>query len=120
MQRGLSILVLLWGISCGSGLPTDSPRDDSLQTLLDEAWEFRLREDPVFATSIGRHEYDDRLASVALSDLERRVLFWRDILLRLEDFDGDGSLSDAARLNYDLFPAPGRRIGSSRLSSKST
>ena len=103
MQRGLSILVLLWGISCGSGLPTDSPRDDSLQTLLDEAWEFRLREDPVFATSIGRHEYDDRLASVALSDLERRVLFWRDILLRLEDFDGDGSLSDAARLNYDLF-----------------
>ena len=32
----------------------------------------RLKEDPLFATSVGRHEYDDRLPSVTMADLERR------------------------------------------------
>ena len=98
----LWILVFIGGISCGPDLPTDGGEKSSLQALFDEAWEFRLREDPTFATSIGRHEYNDRLASVALPDLERRVQFWQDVLVRLDGHDVE-SLSAADRLNYDLF-----------------
>ena len=31
-----------------------------LHALFDRAWETQLRENPLFATSVGRHEYDDR------------------------------------------------------------
>ena len=35
---------------------------------------FRLKEDPLFATSVGRHEYDDRLpVGRRFADLERRI-----------------------------------------------
>ena len=98
----LWILVFIGGISCGPDLRTDGREKSSLQALFDEAWEFRLRENPTFATSIGRHEYNDRLASVALPDLERRVQFWQDVLVRLDGHDVE-SLSAADRLNYDLF-----------------
>ena len=102
IKHSLWILVLIGGISCGPDVPVEERENSPLQALFDEAWEFRLREDPVFATSIGRHEYNDRLASVALPDLERRVQFWRDVLVRLDGFDVN-SLTAPDRLNYDLF-----------------
>jgi hypothetical protein len=42
-----------------------------LHALFDRTWETRLRESPMFATSVGRHEYDDRLGSMTPADLER-------------------------------------------------
>lgn len=87
-------------VSCNSNrAPEDS---DGLQALFDEAWEFQLRENPTFATSVGRHEYDDRLESVALEDLERRAAFWRDILKRLQSFDRN-ALPRRQQINYDIF-----------------
>src|SRR5881275_3012995 len=43
-----------------------------LHALFDRNWEQRLKESPLFATSVGRHEYDDRLPSITPADLERR------------------------------------------------
>ena len=41
--------------------------------LLDDEWEARLREEPLLASSVGDHRYDDRLPSVAPADLQRGV-----------------------------------------------
>ncbi|HVW36206.1 MAG TPA: hypothetical protein VHB99_02835, partial [Pirellulales bacterium] len=41
---------------------------EQLQKLFDDAWQFDLREDPLFATQAGDHRYDDRLPRVSEAD----------------------------------------------------
>ena len=43
----------------------------TLKQLIDDEWAWRLREDPLFATSVGDHSNDDKLPSVAVADYER-------------------------------------------------
>ena len=59
--------------------------DAQLATLLHDEWEFRLREDPLFATETGDHRYDDKLPKVSLADEKRRNAAQRQFLTRLED-----------------------------------
>ena len=61
--------------------------DRQLQALFDEAWAFRLAEDPLFATSAGDHRYDDKLPSMTHADLERRAAYARSALERLKAID---------------------------------
>jgi uncharacterized protein (DUF885 family) len=65
----------------------DSKAGTELHALLDEIWEFELREDPLYATQVGDHRYDDRLPSVAISDLTRRNEARRKFLDRLKAID---------------------------------
>ena len=65
----------------------DSKAGTELHSLLDEIWEFELREDPLYATQVGDHRYDDRLPSVAMSDLGRRNEARRKFLERLKAID---------------------------------
>jgi len=44
-----------------------------LQDLFKREWENRLKEDPFLATSVGRHEYDDRLPSATFAELQREA-----------------------------------------------
>ncbi|HMA18469.1 MAG TPA: DUF885 domain-containing protein [Thermoanaerobaculia bacterium] len=67
--------------------PADSPARTQLRALLDEIWEFELREDPIFATSVGDHRYDDRLPSVRVADHARRAVARRKFLERLKTID---------------------------------
>jgi len=91
--------VLVVGLGCAA--PTQSP-DDGLYVLFDEAWDFQMREYPTYATAVGIHDYDDRLPSMALEDIERRTEYWRQVMARLDAIDRE-SLSDEARINYDMF-----------------
>src|SRR5687767_13966927 len=75
-RRGLALLLLCAPVP---SLRAAEP-DPALQALIQEAWEFRLREEPLFATSAGDHRYDDRLPSAAPADLERQAAFHRDLL----------------------------------------
>ena len=59
-----------------------SPAAELAAVMADE-WEFRLREDPLAATAVGDHRYDDRLPSMTREDLERRDRFRRATLARL-------------------------------------
>jgi uncharacterized protein (DUF885 family) len=61
-----------------------------LNALLEEVWQFELREDPLFATSAGDHRYDDRLASVTVADEARRADARRKFLERLRAIDPAG------------------------------
>ncbi|HEX8412149.1 MAG TPA: DUF885 domain-containing protein [Thermoanaerobaculia bacterium] len=73
-----------------------------LHALFDTAWEFQLREDPLFATSVGRHEYGDRLASAAPADLKRQADFARGVLNQLKTIDRS-KLPASEVVNYDMF-----------------
>jgi uncharacterized protein (DUF885 family) len=79
-----------------------SAADVELQKLLDDAWEFALKEDPLLATSAGDRRYDDRLPDVSRAAIERRAAADREFLKRLEAIDR-AALSPAERVNYDIF-----------------
>jgi uncharacterized protein (DUF885 family) len=76
--------------------------DSRLHGLFDEAWEYQLLEDPLFATAVGRHDYDDRLPAMSRADHSRRAAHWQEILDRLEVIEPAG-LAAEDRLNRDLF-----------------
>ena len=73
-----------------------------LTELIEEEWEFRIRFDPLLATSVGDPRYDDRLPSVTIRDHERRARYYRNVLSRLDALDRH-SLDDSDRVNYDIF-----------------
>jgi uncharacterized protein (DUF885 family) len=80
----------------------ESSASDEFSALLKDAWEFRLREDPLMATETGDHRYDELLPSVSVADEERRNDAARQFSARLENIER-GELSDADQANYDIF-----------------
>ena len=99
-----AVLVVLYGalaLGLACATPGSSPEDD-LSALFDEAWDFQMREFPTYATAVGIHDYNDRLPSMDLDDIERRAQYWQEMLTRLEGIDRD-SLSAEAQINYDMF-----------------
>jgi uncharacterized protein (DUF885 family) len=97
--RVFALLVLL-------GLPAaaapDAAVDTRLHALFDEAWAERLEEDPLLATSMGEHRYDDRLPGMTGSDLDRRAAAARRFLERLAQIDRR-PLSVQDRISADVF-----------------
>src|SRR5437763_3224078 len=96
MRRLLIVLLL--------ALPLHAQTDEvtKLHALFDRAWETRLRESPMFATSVGRHEYDDRMPSVTPTDLARRNDIRKTELAELKQIDR-GKLPANEVVNYDMF-----------------
>ncbi|MEX0612608.1 MAG: DUF885 domain-containing protein [Pirellulales bacterium] len=80
----------------------ETAANEQFAALLEEAWEFSLRENPLFATETGDHRYDDQLPKVSLADETRRNASARGFLARLEAIDRD-ALSQTDQVNYDIF-----------------
>ena len=77
-------------------------RTAALHALFDEAWELRLREDPLFATQMGEHRFDALLPSMRPEDLDRRAAYQRDALARARAIGPEG-LSDVDRVSLAMF-----------------
>jgi uncharacterized protein (DUF885 family) len=92
------IVLCLPVLACGQ---RHDPTAD-LHRLFDEDWEFTMQEFPTFATAVGDHRFDDRLASASLEDEARRAAFWRDVLARLEAIDRS-ELGTEDQINFDMF-----------------
>ncbi|MDP9349047.1 MAG: DUF885 domain-containing protein [Gemmatimonadota bacterium] len=73
-----------------------------LERLFADEWEWRLRENPLLATSVGDRRFNDRLPQVGLADQARRLEESRAFLARLRAIPRD-SLTAAERINYDIF-----------------
>src|SRR5690349_14772433 len=71
-----------------------------LHDLIDREWEARLQADPLLATSVGRHDFDDRLPAVAPEDLARRADAARGFLRELAGIER-GALSPEDAASYD-------------------
>jgi len=81
---------------------TSAGPGERLHDLFAREWEFRLREDPLLATSVGRHEYDDRLPSMSPESLERRYAADRGFLAELHAIDPK-TLSVEDEISYRIF-----------------
>jgi len=82
--------------------PGKENADKALQKLFQDAWEFRLQENPLFATRVGEYKYDDRLPSVSLEDYERRLAAYENFLDRLHRINRT-ELTEENQINYDIF-----------------
>jgi uncharacterized protein (DUF885 family) len=108
MRRTLTLLaaplLLAAALAPAAAAQTPSAR---LQQLFADDWEWRLRESPLFATSLGDRRYNALLPQAGLADQERRVGQTRAFLERLRAIPRD-SLTRAEQINYDIF-ARGKR-----------
>lgn len=88
----LAAVALLSSSSARAADPAASPA--KLHDLFDREWEWRLKEDPEFATSVGRHEYDDRLTDGSPEDLARRAAGTKGFLAELKGISPEGLSPD--------------------------
>ena len=75
---------------------------EDIQSLLDENWQWRMQESPVFASMLGDRRNNDKWTDMSLDAIEARQDMRRDFLRRLLAIDS-ALLSEADQLNYDLF-----------------
>lgn len=109
MKSRVGAACIIFLSACGGPTPTSqSPRDDApneaLHALFNREWEWRLRDWPLLATSIGDHRYDDQLPDVSTAAFAERCSRTEAFLQDLGRIDRAG-LSSADRINYDMFKA---------------
>ena len=85
---------------------SDKQADRDVSKFFADYFEERLRDEPEFATTVGRHEYDDRWADVSKKGLEQHRAHLAARLEELQKFPSGGlSAQDQLSvklLNYDL------------------
>src|SRR6185436_14259327 len=96
------ILVILFILSSNVFFGADMSSNSELNALFQEEWQWRLKEDPLFATSVGVNTYNDKLPSVTEKDEERRTHDRQEFLNRLHKIDPT-QLSSSDRISYELF-----------------
>jgi len=87
-------------ILIGNPVFADAPGD--FRTLLADAWEWQLRQDPVMASSLGDRRFNDRWADSSLGAIEAAQARQREFMSRLLAIDSS-QLDEADQLNYELF-----------------
>ena len=85
-----------------AGAPAAADPTARLHALFDREWRWRLATNPLFATSVGVHDYDAKLPEVAPKDEERRALATRKFLGELKSIPTKG-LSETDRENAEIF-----------------
>ncbi len=95
LSIGFFILIIL--AASFSALATDK----ALEAIFAEDWKFRLQEDPLFATSVGNHDFDALLPSVRKEDFDRRNQFQHQMLKKLETVD-QSRLTKSEQISYKL------------------
>jgi len=98
MRRPFHIITAILLASAAPALA--GPRED-FKALTDEYWAFTLRENPAFASGLGIHAYDDRLADISLAAENRRAAQAAIFLARLKAIPA-GGLSPADRINQAI------------------
>ncbi|HVE70550.1 MAG TPA: DUF885 domain-containing protein [Thermoanaerobaculia bacterium] len=97
MRRAMCLTVLMFVATA-----TVADEAETLRRIFDYDWEWRLRDNPERATSIGDRRYDDRLTDRSSDGWASRREHAREMLARVQAVDRS-KLSDADKLNYDLF-----------------
>ena len=75
---------------------------DSFREIYAREWAFRLKEFPMFASSVGVHDYDGQLGHVSEQDQVRRNVFWKKIRAELDGISCERLDRDEC-INYRIF-----------------
>ncbi len=100
-----TLLLFLTIAAVAAPLAAAAPPSDAsakLHDLFDREWKWRLAEHPLFATSVGVHDYDDRLGAVAAADEARRAEATKAFLVELRAIPRD-ILSNEDRIDTEIF-----------------
>ena len=95
----------LAAVALAATQPVARAADDSnarLEALFQSEWERGLRENPLSATYLGDHRYDDRWPDLSPAALAKSNAADKAVLAALAGYDA-ASLTEANRLNRDLF-----------------
>jgi uncharacterized protein (DUF885 family) len=115
MQMRAAVLVAVLagtGIACrevsapgtaGGGVNSRSAGGE-LASILEAEWEWRLRENPQFATTVGEHRYDDQLSKESIEDETRRSQDTQRFLDDVSRIDR-ARLTTAEQVTFDMFRA---------------
>jgi uncharacterized protein (DUF885 family) len=95
-------IVLLCALGGHAAPPSSLDEGRRFHALLDEEWEWSMREYPTWATAVGDPRYDDRLPDESFEAIERRKAHLRERLKRAEAIDRT-RLSVDDRLTYELY-----------------
>ncbi|WDI32594.1 DUF885 domain-containing protein [Hyphococcus flavus] len=77
------------------------PASDTLQSIIDDHWAYRLEQNPVFATTLGVRDFDDQLGSPSIETSEKQFAKAQEFLERLEALDTT-TLTEDEKINYKL------------------
>jgi uncharacterized protein (DUF885 family) len=94
--------VLVTALLLTAGLSAHADPAEDFATLLNDAWQWRLNESPVFASRLGDRRKNDQWTDRSLDAIERRHQDQREFLRRLRAIDSS-QLSTNDQLDYDLF-----------------
>ncbi|WP_250460384.1 DUF885 domain-containing protein [Microbulbifer litoralis] len=100
-RRFLSILLGVAWLATSAFPAQAATATEQLQSVIDDHWQYSLREDPITAGRMGVPDYNDRLPGVAPEDRARRLKAEKAFLARLEKIDLE-PLSDSDRVNLEL------------------
>lgn len=99
MHRAAALLAALALTLSLAAAETESQK---LHALIDEEWEWQLRDNPESATALGDRRYDALLTDRSAAAFARRREHNRETVRRVEAIDRS-KLSAEDQLNYDLF-----------------
>lgn len=112
LLRPLSLMLLLAGLLCACSAESDieeatsATNPDSAELLheaLESYFELQLERNPLWATFLGDHRFNDRLAiTIAPEYIAESLAIERSYLERVEAIDA-ASLDDADRLSREIF-----------------
>jgi len=93
--------LMLAAAMLASAAPAMAGPPEDFKALTDQYWAFVLAENPTLASSLGIHDYDDRLTDISLAAEDRRAAEYARYLGRLEAIP-DSGLSPADRVNKSI------------------
>ena len=89
------------GANAAAPSPQVAERIKQLQTLLNEQWQYTLRNEPEFASILGDRRYNDRLSDFSQAAIDRDQRATREFLAKFEAIDTTG-FPEQEKLNRDL------------------
>lgn len=103
MMSAMKAAVIIVAISFAPTLNAEpSAAEQQLDTIMQEYWDFTLRESPLAATQAGVSDFNDRLSSVTPESQARRLQQEKLFLARTRDIN-HAKLSQSGLVNAELF-----------------
>ena len=109
MRKLFASIVLLLPFVCAAADPALGDSADAARRLYEREWQWQLRQQPEFATSIGEHRFDALLSDTSLAARAAAVEHTRDVLHQARQLNR-AELEGQDRISYDLFIARHERM----------